>query len=146
MAKAATSTYGSDGSPPLAWKLAQPNRAGKDPMTFTAALWAPMAGKGWTFATLPAATSKALGGAPRIPVTMTVGKQAFPNTCLLIGESRHIVQISAAVRAAAKAGPGDEVQFALKLADAAGTASKPAKKAAKKVGNGKKPMVAVRAK
>jgi hypothetical protein len=117
MDKAASSTYAGEGYPSLEWKLAQPCRAGKDPLTFTARLWALQAGKGWTFATIPAATSTALGGAPRIDVVMTVGGKSFPNTCLEIGEGRHILQVSGAVRdAAGKAGPGDEVTFAVALA------------------------------
>jgi hypothetical protein len=102
-----------DGSPSLEWKLAQPCRAGKDPLTFTAQLWAPMEGKGWTFATVPAATTKALGDDGRVDVQMTVGGKAFPTTLYPIAEGRHIVQVSAAVRAAAQAAAGDDVTFIL---------------------------------
>ncbi len=96
-------------------KAAKSGKAAKDPLTFTAELWSPMEGKGWTFANLPAASSAALGKKSRVPVEATVGGQTFRVSCFPDGKGGHTIQMNAAMREATGAGHGDKVTFSLKL-------------------------------
>ncbi|HEX2066640.1 MAG TPA: DUF1905 domain-containing protein, partial [Candidatus Thermoplasmatota archaeon] len=84
---------------------------------FKAKLYAPMEGKGWTFCDLPAVASAKLGRRGRVPVDMTVGGQAFRTSCFPDGKGGHILQVNAAMRKAAGAGPGDTVAFRLEIAN-----------------------------
>lgn len=98
----------------IASKAAAKSRAAKSSsLSFTAELWAPMEGKGWTFASLPAETSAVLGARGRVPVVATVGGQSFRTSCFPDGKGGHTLQLNAAMRAAAGAGPGDTVAFSL---------------------------------
>lgn len=86
------------------------------PITFKAKLWAPMEGKGWTFCNLPATASAKLGKKGRVPVLVTVAGQQFRTSCFPDGKGGHTLQLNAAMREAAGAGPGDMVVFSLELA------------------------------
>lgn len=123
MAKAAAKPRSARSPPPaevveaISAPAAAKGRASKaSPLDFTAELWAPMEGKGWTFANLPQATSAALGRRGRVPVQATIGGQRFHTSCFPDGKGGHTIQMNAAMREAAGAGPGDTVAFSLALA------------------------------
>ncbi len=124
MAKAPVAKPPTARSPPpkgrfatLIERAAKSGKASKaDPLTFTAELWSPMAGKGWTFASLPAASSAALGKKGRVPVEATVGGVKFRTSCFPDGDGGHRIQMNGAMRDATGKADGDLVEFSLKVA------------------------------
>lgn len=61
---------------------------------FKATVWAPMAGKGWTFVTLPKAASAKLGAKGRVPVQGTINGFAFRGSAFPDGEGSHQIAVN----------------------------------------------------
>jgi hypothetical protein len=80
-------------------------------ITFKAKLHAPMTGKGWTFATLPASASAKLPGRGRISIRGTINGFAFRTSAFPDGKGSHTIQINAVMRQGAKAQAGDTATF-----------------------------------
>jgi Domain of unknown function (DUF1905)/Bacteriocin-protection, YdeI or OmpD-Associated len=88
-----------------------------DPLSFKAKLYAPLKGKGWTFANLPASASAALGKRGQVAVLLTVGKKVFRTSCFADGKGGHMIQLNAEMRKATGKEAGDTMAFHLRLDD-----------------------------
>jgi len=80
---------------------------------FRAKLWAPMAGKGWTFVTLPKAASAKLGARGRVAVTGTINGFAFRTSAFPDGNGSHTIAVNAAMKKGGRVTPGQTATFVL---------------------------------
>jgi hypothetical protein len=83
---------------------------------FKATVWAPMAGKGWTFVTLPKAASAKLGAKGRVPVQGTINGFAFRGSAFPDGEGSHQIAVNNDMKKGAGVGAGDAAAFSLEPA------------------------------
>ena len=82
-------------------------------ITFQAKVWSPMAGKGWTFVTMPKAASAQLPARGRIPVEGTINGFKFRSSAFPDGEGSHNIQINTGMREGARAAVGETAEFAI---------------------------------
>lgn len=84
-------------------------------IAFATKLWAPMNGKGWTFATLPKSASARLGARGRVSIRGTINGFAFRSSAFPDGKGSHMIQINAAMRDGAGVAPGQAARFSIEL-------------------------------
>lgn len=86
------------------------------PIEFKAKVWAPMEGKGWTFATLPKAASAKLGKKGRVPIRGTINGHPFRSSAFPDGEGAHLVQVNNDMKQGAGVAAGDVARFSIEPA------------------------------
>lgn len=83
---------------------------------FKAKVWAPMEGKGWTFATLPKTASAKLGAKGRVPIEGTINGFAFRGSAFPDGEGSHQIAVNNDMKKGGGVAAGDTVLFVLERA------------------------------
>lgn len=82
-------------------------------ITFRAKLWAAMAGKGWTFVTLPKSASAKLPARGRVGVEGAINGFPFRTSAFPDGEGSHNIQVNAGMRQGAKVEVGETADFSI---------------------------------
>ena len=81
--------------------------------SFKAKVWAQGPNDAWAAITIPFDVEKEFGTKGRVSVKATIGKESFHTSIFPSGDGSHHMMFNKAMKAAAKAEPGDMVQMAI---------------------------------